>query len=207
MQKPILYSYRRCPYAMRARMALYYAGVEVEVREISFNNKPTHMLQASPKGTVPVLVFPDDTVIDESVDVMRWALDQRDSEGWLFLDDSLLQRQAGESIAENDGAFKSALDHYKYAVRFPEHPPEYYRAQGELFLQQLEQRLSHASYLCGNQRGIADIAIFPFVRQFSAVDEGWFAGAPYPKLRAWLNGLVTSELFLNVMKKNPVWVG
>jgi len=202
---PILYSYRRCPYAMRARMALHYAQVQVEIREISFNNKPLHMLQVSPKGTVPVLVLADELVVDESLEVMRWALAQQDSEDWLFSNNSGLQRQAFALIAENDGAFKQALDHYKYAVRFPEHPPEFYRTQGEVFLQKLERLLDEKKYLLGQQRSIADVAIFPFVRQFSAVDSAWFGSVQYPALKRWLGDLVASELFLSVMQKHPVW--
>jgi len=170
MPLPILYSYRRCPYAMRARMALHYAQVQVEIREISFGNKPKHMLEVSPKGTVPVLVLTDGQVIDESLDVMRWALAQRDSEDWLLQKNPELQANAFALIAENDGAFKQALDHYKYAVRFPENPPEFYRTQGEAFLQKLELSLDQNHYLLGQHQSIADIAIFPFIRQFSSVD-------------------------------------
>ncbi|HSH72080.1 MAG TPA: glutathione S-transferase [Methylophilaceae bacterium] len=205
MALPILYSYRRCPYAMRARMALHYAGVGTEIREIVLRNKPQHMLQISPKATVPVLLLPDGEVIDESQDIMRWALAQRDSEDWLLKEDTGLKQQAIALIAENDSEFKQALDRYKYAIRFPENSPEFYRVQGELFLQKLEQCLNNTAYFCRNTRCIADIAIFPFIRQFAAVDEAWFATAPYPKLRAWLNVLIQSELFLNVMQKHPVW--
>lgn len=126
---PILYSYRRCPYAMRARMALSYAGIPVEIREISLKQKPAHMLQVSPKGTVPVLVLPDGQVIEQSLEIMHWALQQHDADGWLSADPP----HAALLIAENDGAFKQHLDRYKYAIRFPEYPAEHYRAQGELF--------------------------------------------------------------------------
>jgi len=207
MSLPILYSYRRCPYAMRARMALHYAQVQVEIREISFGNKPKHMLEVSPKGTVPVLLLIDGQVIDESLDVMRWALAQRDSEDWLLQQNPELQANAFALIAENDGAFKQALDCYKYAVRFPENPPEFYRTQGEAFLQKLELSLGQNHYLLGQHQSIADIAIFPFIRQFSSVDSDWFAGAAYPSLKRWLGNLVESELFSSVMQKHPVWVG
>ena len=143
MALPILYSYRRCPYAMRARMALSYAGISVETREISLKEKPAHLLRVSAKGTVPVLVLPDGKVIDQSLDIMYWALQQHDVDGWLNADPEV----AGLLIAENDGVFKQSLDRYKYAIRFPEHPVEHYRAQGEVFLSKLEQRLQQDSFL------------------------------------------------------------
>ncbi|ABE48777.1 MULTISPECIES: glutathione S-transferase [Methylobacillus] len=203
MAQPILYSYRRCPYAMRARMALHYANIAVDIREIVLKAKPTHMLQVSPKGTVPVLVLPDGVVIDESLDIMRWALQHHDPEGWLG--SPALLAQAESLIAENDGPFKHALDRYKYAIRFPEQPPEVYRAQGEIFLQQLESRLQQQSYLLGSHQGLADVAIFPFVRQFAMVDQPWFLSAPYPQVRAWLQAWVESERFAAIMQKYPIY--
>jgi glutathione S-transferase len=201
MTAPILYSYRRCPYAMRARMALDYSGIEVVIREIALREKPAAMLAASPKGTVPVLVLSDGAVIDESLDIMRWALAQRDPQAWLknVTDSETL-------IAENDGSFKQALDRYKYAERFPEHPQQTYRAQGERFLSQLETRLQQHAYLLDAEPRLADIAIFPFVRQFAAVDPAWWEEAPYPALRAWLTNWVESALFDSIMQKHPVWV-
>lgn len=199
---PILYSYRRCPYAMRARMALKYADVAVEIREISLKDKPKSMLEVSPKATVPVLVLQDGTVLEESLDIMRWALQQRDSEGWLNADSELTQ----QLIAENDGSFKQALDKYKYAIRFPEQSAETYRTQGEVFLQKLESLLNQSAFLLKDQVSQADIAIFPFIRQFSGVDAVWFEAAPYPKLKAWLKGLVESELFVSIMEKQPTYL-
>jgi glutathione S-transferase len=201
MTAPILYSYRRCPYAMRARMALHCSGIEVVIREIALRQKPAAMLAASPKGTVPVLVLSDGAVIDESLDIMRWALAQRDPQAWLknVTDSETL-------IAENDGSFKQALDRYKYAERFPEHPQQTYRAQGERFLSQLETRLQQHAYLLDAEPRLADIAIFPFVRQFAAVDPAWWEEAPYPALRAWLTNWVESALFDSIMQKHPVWV-
>lgn len=198
---PILYSYRRCPYAMRARMALSYAGIAVETREVSLKQKPAHMLQVSPKGTVPVLVLPDGQVIDQSLDIVRWALQQRDADGWIICD----LQQAELLIAENDGPFKQQLDRYKYAIRFPEHPAEHYRAQGELFLARLEQRLQQNAFLLRGAISFADIAIFPFIRQFAAVDQDWFESAPYPRLKLWLDHLVQSELFQRIMVKYPTY--
>jgi glutathione S-transferase len=201
MTAPILYSYRRCPYAMRARMALHYSGIEVDIREIALREKPAAMLAASPKGTVPVLVLPDGTVIDESLDIMRWALAQRDPHAWLknVTDSEAL-------IVENDGSFKQALDRYKYAERFPEYPQQTYRAQGERLLSQLETQLQQHAHLLGAEPRLADIAIFPFVRQFTAVDPMWWEASPYPALRAWLAHWVESALFDSIMQKHPVWV-
>ena len=199
---PILYSYRRCPYAMRARMALKYAGVEVDIREIALRDKPQSMLKVSPKGTVPVLLLADGTVLEESLDIMHWALQQSDNDGWLSVDSERSQAL----ITENDGGFKQALDKYKYAIRFPEKPAETYRTQGEVFLQKLELLLNQSTFLLGDQISQADIAIFPFIRQFSGVDAAWFETAPYPKLKAWLKVLVESELFVSIMEKQPTYI-
>jgi len=204
LQRPILYSYRRCPYAMRARMALSYAGIQVEIREIALREKPAHMLAVSPKGTVPVLVLASNEVLEQSLDIMDWALQQSDVDEWI-IQDQAGQKLTADLIATNDGAFKQSLDKYKYAIRFPENPPEIYRAQGEEFLQRLEILLQQNTYLCRNTISKADVAIFPFVRQFSMVDENWFESADYPSLKAWLNGLLNSQLFLGVMQKYPVW--
>ncbi len=202
MPLPILYSYRRCPYAMRARMAMKYADISVEIREIVLRAKPSEMVKASPKATVPVLILNDGTVIEQSLDIMCWALQQNDKEGWLTAD-SLATQQL---ITENDGSFKQALDKYKYAIRFPEQSADVYRAQGEVFLQQLEALLNQSQFLLGNQISLADIAIFPFIRQFAGVDSVWFETAHYPKLKSWLKGLVESELFLSIMKKQPTYI-
>jgi glutathione S-transferase len=202
MTLPILYSYRRCPYAMRARMALKYAGIAIEIREISLRDKPAHLLQVSPKGTVPVLVLLDGAVLDQSLDIMHWALQQRDIDGWLLAD----SEQTQQLITENDTSFKQALDRYKYAIRFPEQSMEDYRSHGEAFLAKLEQRLTQTSFLVGEHMSLADIAIFPFIRQFSAVDADWFASTKYIKLKAWLSLLVESELFNSIMNKHPVYL-
>jgi glutathione S-transferase len=198
---PILYSYRRCPYAMRARMALSYAGIPVEIREISLKDKPAHMLQLSAKGTVPVLVLANGQVIDQSLEIMQWALQQRDADGWLSAD----PQHAALLIAENDGSFKQSLDRYKYAIRFPAHAAEDYRQQGALFLAKLELRLQQTSFLLSNKISLADIAIFPFIRQFAAVDSDWFESSDYIKLKSWLQRMVESELFQGVMVKYPTY--
>ncbi|HSH54313.1 MAG TPA: glutathione S-transferase [Methylotenera sp.] len=202
MTVPILYSYRRCPYAMRARMALKYAGIAVEIREISLKDKPQSMLNVSPKATVPVLVLADGTVLEESLDIMHWALQQNDKSNWLSADSERSQAL----IAENDGSFKQALDKYKYAIRFPEQAAETYREQGEVFLRKLESLLSESKFLLADHISLADIAIFPFIRQFSSVDTAWFETARYPKLQIWLKGLVESELFLSIMEKQPTYI-
>jgi len=187
---------------MRARMALKYAGIAVEIREISLKDKPRSMLKVSPKATVPVLVLSDGIVLEESLDIMRWALKQSDKAGWLDVDSERLQAL----VAENDGSFKQALDKYKYAIRFPEQTADTYRSQGELFLRELEVLLSQNRYLLKDSISQADIAIFPFIRQFSGVDVAWFEIAPYPKLKVWLNGLVESELFVSIMEKQPTYL-
>jgi glutathione S-transferase len=199
--KPILYSYRRCPYAMRARMAIWAANIQVEVREISLREKPAHLLQISPKGTVPVLQLPDGTVLEQSLDIMQWALSQSDPQGWLNADPEAINAL----ITINDGDFKKALDRYKYPDRYPEHAQQFYREQGEQFLQRLEAALEQHDYLLGEKPSMADVAIFPFIRQFAAVDAEWFASSPYPKLRVWLERWLESPLFAQVMQKFPTY--
>mgnify|MGYP003385983397 FL=1 len=197
----ILYSYRRCPYAMRARMALQYAGIAVEIREISLRDKPQHMVALSPKATVPVLVLPDETVIDESLAIMFWALNQQDADGWLEID----LAAAKALIQTNDGWFKKALDAYKYAERHPEKMQVEHRAVGEVFLQQLTDLLQHQDGLCGQLLSLADIAIFPFIRQFKGVDSHWFERT-YPDLNNWLTTLTQSDLFNSIMQKHPTYL-
>lgn len=209
MKHAILYSFRRCPYAMRARLALKYAGIKVELREIDLDRPPAALLEISDNATVPVLHLPDGTVIDESWDIVQWAVRQNDPDLWLGEDNAYLI-EADMLLETNDYSFKQDLDHYKYAERYPEHPLEYYRQQGEEFLQELEERLSATCYLLSNHLSIADIAVFPFIRQFAMVDEAWFEQAPYPKLRNWLHGFTGSEtvearLFSAVMQKYELW--
>ncbi len=204
---PILYSYRRCPYAIRARMALRYSQIDVEIREISLRNKPSHMVEVSPKGTVPVLVLTDGKVIEQSLDIIDWAFSQSDPSDLRLTCCPDKRKKADDLITENDGYFKSALDRYKYADRFPEMSKETYRDQGVHYLERLESELSRSSFLCGNQLSVADIAIFPFVRQFAAVDETWFNNSNYLNLRTWLDFHLRSELFLQIMQKNPTYMG
>lgn len=201
MALPILYSYRRCPYAMRARMALWAAQVQLEVREVSLRDKPAHLLQISPKGTVPVLQLPDGTVLEQSLDIMQWALAQHDPQDWLNSDCEAVNH----FISINDGDFKKALDRYKYPERYPEQAQLAYRQQGEQFLQMLETALQQHRFLLGDSASMADVAIFPFIRQFAAVDGEWFAGSAYPRLRAWLEEWLESPLFAEIMQKFPTY--
>ncbi|MDQ6994882.1 MAG: glutathione S-transferase [Mariprofundaceae bacterium] len=195
---PILYSFRRCPYAMRARMAIAYSGVHVELREVVLKNKPSELIEASPKATVPVLILPDGRVLDESRDIMQWALAQNDPDGWL-------NHQNNTLINMNDGGFKVALDHCKYAERFPEQSQAHYRSQGEVFLHHVEASLNKHQFIESHQLSITDIAIFPFIRQFAYVDMAWFEASSYVQLQGWLHHLLQSNLFLSVMKKYPAW--
>ncbi|WP_458379480.1 glutathione S-transferase [Pseudomonas chlororaphis] len=198
-----LYSFRRCPYAMRARLALRYSGVPLEIVEVSLKAKPAAMLALSPKGTVPVLSV-DGRVIDESLDIMRWALAQHDPQDWLLKDDGPAQQRIEALIAENDQVFKLHLNRYKYAERYPEQPMEYYRSQGEVFLRQLDELLSQHDYLLAEHPSLADMALAPFVRQFAHVDREWFAQTPYRNLQRWLHRFLESELFTQVMAKPPL---
>lgn len=205
-QLPILYSFRRCPYAMRARLALHYANVQVEHREVLLRDKPLALLNASAKGTVPVLILDDGRVLDQSLDIMRWALRQHDPEDWQGKRHTKTQRQWAEAlIAENDGAFKSAIDRYKYCDRFPDAPPETYRKQAEPFLEKMESALREHAFVMDQHVDLADVAIFPFVRQFAGVDRRWFESAGFDQVVTWLRGFETSRRFSAVMQKQPRW--
>ena len=205
LPRPILYSFRRCPYAMRARLAILISEVEVEMREVILSNKPKELLDCSPKATVPVLQLADKTVIDESLDIMFWALNQFDPENWLVVND-VDKLETKKLIDVNDSEFKQYLDKYKYASRFPEMKMEAYRKQGENFINELEGRLNKTKFLIGESVSLADIAIFPFVRQFAYVDIEWFDSTKYTKLQIWLRTFLNSSLFESIMKKHPVWV-
>ena len=197
-ERHILYSFRRCPYAMRARMAIAVSGVRVELREVVLRDKPPEMLALSPKGTVPVLLLSDGKIIDESLDIMRWALGINDPQGWLADDGDAL-------IAENDGRFKTALDAYKYPNKHGVTDPAEPRADGMAFLAKLQKRLETQLFLCGERPTLADIVIFPFVRQFAATDADWFNAQPLPQLQGWLNHHVGSPVFAQIMGRYPQW--
>jgi glutathione S-transferase len=184
---------------MRARMALLASGIDCEIREIVLRDKPAEMIAASPKATVPVFVLPDGRVIDESLDIMRWALAQNDPERWLA------DSADGEAlIAANDGPFKHHLDRYKYPDRHGSDPITH-RSAAIVLLAALETRLDMAAYLCGSACWLADIAIMPFVRQFAAVDPAWFGLQRLPGLRNWLARLTGSSLFDRTMTRLPIW--
>lgn len=204
MTVPILYSFRRCPYAMRARMALAYSKCNVELREVLLKDKPPALLQASAKATVPVLVLENKKVIDESIDIMHWALSKYDPDHWL-IKNSDNPAMSQEIINENDSRFKRNLDRYKYSDRYPDYTAEYYRSQGEIFLLKLESLLSRQTFLHGETAGLVDIAVFPFVRQFAYVDINWFENSNYPYLHAWLDFHLNSDLFKYIMKKHSQW--
>lgn len=197
MALPVLYSFRRCPYAMRARLAIAVSGVAMELREIKLSAKPEALLEASPKGTVPVVVLPDERVLEQSLDVMHWALGLNDPEQWLERTDPGL-------ISENDGAFKHALDRYKYPERHGSDATAY-RTAGLEFLEKLDARLARHGQLCGDRRGLADMAIMPFVRQFAAVDRAWFSETPLPHLHRWLTAHLEDSLFTAVMVRYAPW--
>jgi glutathione S-transferase len=198
----VLYSYRRCPYAMRARMALAYADIAVEIREISLREKPASMLAISPKGTVPVLQS-DGLVIEQSYDIMKWALRQSDPDQWLSKDtESLID----DWVTKNDGPFKKLLDQYKYPARYPDVQFEETLNQAvALFLGPINEQLKTNRYLLGPKISLADIALFPFVRQFAMVDPDWIDQSGLNFLKQWLNEHIESPLFLSVMQKYPTW--
>lgn len=197
-----LYSFRRCPYAMRARLGILFAELQVELREITLKNKPMQMLAISPKATVPVLQLADGRVIEESREIMEWVLEQQDPQR--LLDSEVLQ-QANALIDKNDNEFKHWLDRYKYADRHPEMTQEEYRQRGEVFLQVLEELLTKNPYLLGDSITIADIGIMPFVRQFAHVDRDVFYDLPYPNLQRWLQYWLAHPLFLQAMSKYQPW--
>jgi len=205
----VLYSFRRCPYAMRARLAIVFAMpvASLQLREVVLKDKPQAMLDISPKGTVPVLHLGNGVnaaqVIDESLDIMLWAIEQNTELKRSWLSNGL----AGDIqalIARNDGDFKWALDHYKYADRF-EQSAEYYREKAESFLADLETRLQKHNFLMGDKITLADVAIFPFIRQFAHVDREWFFASEFKALQAWLNSWLESDHFKVIMEKYPKW--
>ena len=198
MSKPILYSFRRCPYAIRARLALQITGFKTELREILLRDKAPEFLAVSPSQTVPALVL-GSQVIDESLDIMKWALQQNDPGGWLDM-----PSDGHALIAEADGPFKTALDRTKYASRYPDEDKLDHRARASKFLYQLDQRLQQG-YLFGQKPSLADMAILPFVRQFAFIDKDWFDAQDLKPLQSWLNKHLASDLFTGVMNKWPQW--
>jgi glutathione S-transferase len=190
---------------MRARMAVSYSGIAVELREVVLRDMPASLLACSPKGTVPVLVLPDGTVLEESRDIIDWALAGNDPDTWQPDPGDALCGEVKSLVDACDTSFKQYLDRYKYAERYPQHPAGHYRSQGEVFLGQLEQRLQQHDWLCGESMSVADVSIFPFIRQFANVDRAWFDETAYLRLQAWLDTLLRSDLFAGVMDKYPQW--
>jgi len=196
---PILWTFRRCPYAMRARLAIWSSGQKVALREILLKDKPAPFLAASPKATVPV-VQDGDIVIEQSREVMLWALGRNDPEGWLEMP------QEGHALIDtSDGPFKTALDHTKYAVRFPDRDEAEERAKAMVFLTELNDRLTQSRFLMGSRRSLADMAILPFVRQFANTDRDWFNAQGLGPLTKWLDDFLASDRFRAIMTKYPPW--
>jgi glutathione S-transferase len=206
---PVLYSFRRCPFAMRARSALLAGGQRCELREVVLRDKPPELLAASPKATVPVLVLDDGSVIAQSLEIMLWALRRNDPLRWLAPGDGTLEEMLA-LVAACDGDFKRELDRYKYpGRRAPEEVaaagPDAPRDSASMFLRGLEERLRRTAFLFGETGSLADAAIAPFVRQFAGVDPAWFAAQPWPRLREWLGDWQASEAFVTVMQRVPAW--
>lgn len=192
----VLYNFRRCPYAMRARLALASAGTRVELREVVLRDKPEAFLEVSPSGTVPCLALTE-AVIDESLDIMVWALRQNDPEAWLDMPDG-----GFDWIARCDGPFKQALDRTKYGSRYPDEDPSAHRAKAAIFLSDLNTQIGSWVF---DKPGLADYAILPFVRQFAFIDKGWFDAQDWPALQGWLDRFLTSDRFEYIMQKHPQW--
>ena len=205
-EPPVLWSFRRCPYAMRARLALQVAGIDVWLREVLLCDKPMAFLQTSEKGTVPVLVLADGQVVEESRDIMIWALSQNDPQGWL----RVMQQDPAEAAAfldRLDGDFKTHLDRYKYASRFDPATALEHRAAGAAMLAQFDARLANQTGLSGEKNGLLDFAALPFVRQFRIANPVWFDAQLWPHLHRWLQAFLESQQFASVMKKYTVWQG
>ena len=185
-------------------MAIAVSGQNCELREVVLRSKPAEMIEVSPKGTVPVLVLPESHVIEESMEIMYWALDKDDPEEWLITTNQY-RKDTDLLIAENDGAFKENLDKYKYSARFEHGDPVYHRSECLTFLDKLNERLSATNYLCSDKFSLIDAAISPFVRQFANTDREWFDTLDFPGIHRWLQLILESDLFVSVMKKYPIW--
>ena len=199
---PILYSFRRCPYAMRARMAIHASGQKCELREVLLRDKPPSMLEYSLKGTVPVLILQDGNVIDESLDVIDWALNLNDPDNWQRSKDN---EKTKELIKINDGEFKHHLDRYKYSKRYDNEDPEFHRKKCLKFIESVNNELNNSKYIFDDNISYADIVLLPFVRQFRIADMEWFDSLPYDNLKKWLSSFLDSSLLHSIMKKYDLW--
>ena len=199
---PILYSFRRCPYAMRARMAIHISGQRCELREVLLRDKPPSMLEYSAKGTVPVLILQDGKVIDESLDVIDWALNLNDPDNWQRSKDT---KKTKELIKINDGEFKYHLDRYKYSKRYDNEDPEFHRKKCLKFIESINNELNNSEYIFDDNISYADIVLLPFIRQFRIADIDWFDALPYYNLKKWLSGFLDSTLLNSIMKKYDLW--
>lgn len=206
MSLPVLYSLQHCPYAMRARLGILLAQQPVMLRAITMHNKPAEMLTASPKGTVPVLVVDSDTVIDESLDIMLWALNINDPQNLLYSDQADALPKMLKIIEENDTEFKPSLENYKRAKRFHHESEEADRLECEPFIQRLESRLNKHDFFMGSTPSLLDYALLSFIRQFSKVNRALFRDGPYTNLQSWLNHHLQSRLFAKAMFKYPLWL-
>ncbi|WP_209015179.1 glutathione S-transferase [Roseibium limicola] len=201
---PLLYSFRRCPYAMRARLAIAETGLQVELREIVLRDKAPEFLATSPSATVPCLLTRDGEVMDESLDIMLWALRQRDPSGWLSPELGSLDEMLA-LITEVDGPFKRHLDRFKYDTRYPEANASVEREAAAVFLRGINERLAISPWLFGNRASLADYAFLPFLRQFANVDRAWFDSEPWPQLIGLLQAFETSARFGSIMTKYAKW--
>lgn len=206
MPLPVLFSLRRCPYCMRARMGLLLAKQPVMLREVVMNALPMEMLSASPKGTVPVLQFDDSSVIDESLNIMIWALHQNDPNNVLCHEQPDLFPIMLNLINRNDNEFTVSLEKYKAASRYHDIDEVHYRQQCEIFIFHIEQQLIKHHYLMGTRPSLADYALLPFIRQFSRVDRKWYLTAPYPNLKRWLIKQYENPLYSKSMRKDLPWI-
>ncbi|MCK8044094.1 glutathione S-transferase [Shewanella sp. 1CM18E] len=207
---PILYSLRNCPYAMRARLAIFASEQTVCLREVLLSQKPAPMLTASPKGTVPVLMLPNGEVLEQSRDIMLWAFAQSDPNNYL-LHQPLGNSKQSEAVAmqqlmtQFDSEFIPRLEHYRSAKRYRDPKLLLYRAECEIYLQKLESHLTEHDYLFASQPCVADFAIMPFIRQFARVERQWYLQSPYSEVRRWLDDFLQSPMFSKVMAQFPVW--
>ena len=199
---PILYSFRRCPYAMRARMAIHISSQKCEIREVLLRDKPPSMLEYSSKGTVPVLVLQSGEVIDESIDVIEWALNLNDPDNWQRSKDN---EKTKELIKINDGEFKHHLDRYKYSKRYDNEDPEFHRKKCLSFIEKVNSELQNSKYIFDDAISHIDISLLPFIRQFRIADNEWFDELPYENVKSWLSNFLNSELLKSIMYKYDLW--